>query len=168
FEGRRVTEYTKEHMSFYHVEVKEIYFIYIDDKGNEVKHGLESIYHNGELSFTGIYRNGKRDGDFIQWSSGRKVGESHYKNGVNQGYYKRTDWFIDDVKRWEQEQENGVYTDKYWNRRGELISQGTSRVGEKSVEKWEGTFLRTGKGDEVWIDTYKSGKKVSEQKSSLD
>lgn len=163
-----MTQYTKEWVDGYYNKTKVIYFAYTDNKGDEIKHGPETFFLDGELVVKSTNREGKRDGVYLSYSSGRNTEESHWKEGQMQMPYKRMNWFPDGTKSDEYErQENGVTTKKYWNRRGILLTEGIFHL-DGSWKEWNGTFLRQGKGDQMWIDDYKDGNKVSEKESSLD
>ena len=56
----------------------------LDRHGHYVNNGVyREWYPNGQLALEGMYKDGHKDGKWVEWdSSGRKISEKYFDNGV--------------------------------------------------------------------------------------
>lgn len=173
FEGTPVKKYTKQWISDFFHEHKEVYYAYTrtikDKEGNEfeveIRHGpMVSYYKNGKKFHEEIYRHGQRDGVFRMWAeNGVLTSESHASGGKAHG--KSTQWTNDGRKMREETYKDGKLEGEavWWNADGETaMCKGINRDGKP----WSGRFLElkpTKPNSSYVIGVYEEGKRIGEE-----
>jgi antitoxin component YwqK of YwqJK toxin-antitoxin module len=92
---------------------------------NGLLNGQMKYYHTkGFVEETGQYRQGKKEGLWVQYASnGQKLGEAYYKNGLKDGIW--TVWDEQGVKRYHMVYSMGKKVDtwKMWDENAVLVSE---------------------------------------------
>jgi hypothetical protein len=171
-DGQRVRKYTKEWTDDYGNYNKDVYLAYTktlkDEKGAEVVaeiwHGKATGFHeNGSKSWEGVYRHGKREGEFTTWSKdSTRTGFMAFEQGKMHGKY--TQRAEDGRKMREETYEKGKLNGEahWWDGDGKLLLTGTYRDGLP----WTGKFAELDSSPRAtWVvRRYERGKRVSEEK----
>jgi len=97
-----------------------VYYVYIDDKGNQIRHGpFKSFDRHGKLEEEAFYRDGKLDGLDTTWSSsgrksqiiwrkGNSIGNAEYEND-------RLAWYREDIFENDKRVAEKKYDSGKWN-----------------------------------------------------